>query len=81
MEVESLAREMETAVRVVHLASSLCVKVQEKLRLPSSTNGNGGGHVKSKDDDSPVTVAGLNFYLLFIVMCFRDSFEFFWGGY
>ncbi|CAN7066763.1 unnamed protein product [Brassica rapa subsp. trilocularis] len=57
MEVESLAREMETAVRVVHLASSLCVKVQEKLRLPSSTNGNGGGHVKSKDDDSPVTVA------------------------
>lgn len=78
MEVESLAREMETAVRVVHLASSLCVKVQEKLRLPSSINGNGnGGHVKSKDDDSPVTVAGLNFHLLFIVMCFRDSFEFF----
>ncbi|KAH0859460.1 hypothetical protein HID58_087721 [Brassica napus] len=30
----------------------------EKLRLPSSINGNGnGGHVKSKDDDSPVTVA------------------------
>lgn len=41
-------------MRVVHLASSLCVKVQDKLRLPSSTN---GGHVKSKDDDSPVTVA------------------------
>ncbi|CAH2069984.1 unnamed protein product [Thlaspi arvense] len=54
MAVESLATEMDTAVRVVHLASSLCVKVQEKLRLPSSTN---GGHVKSKDDDSPVTVA------------------------
>ncbi|KAG2310573.1 hypothetical protein Bca4012_025079 [Brassica carinata] len=53
MAVEFLATEMETAVRVVHLASSLCVKVQEKLRLPSSTN----GHVKSKDDDSPVTVA------------------------
>ncbi|KAF8046569.1 hypothetical protein N665_3609s0001 [Sinapis alba] len=53
MAVEFLAREMDTAVRVVHLASSLCVKVQEKLRLPSSTN----GHVKSKDDDSPVTVA------------------------
>ncbi|KAG2299320.1 hypothetical protein Bca4012_010895 [Brassica carinata] len=55
MEVESLATEMDTAVRVVHLASSLCVKVQEKLRIPSSTNG--GGHIKSKDDDSPVTVA------------------------
>ncbi|KAJ0267124.1 PAP-specific phosphatase HAL2-like [Hirschfeldia incana] len=55
MAEESLATEMETAVRVVHLASSLCVKVQEKLRLPSSTNG--GGHIKSKDDDSPVTVA------------------------
>ncbi|KAJ4911334.1 PAP-specific phosphatase HAL2-like [Raphanus sativus] len=54
MAVEFLAKEMETAVRVVHLASSLCVKVQDKLRLPSSTN---GGHVKSKDDDSPVTVA------------------------
>uniref|UniRef100_A0A1J3CGA8 3'(2'),5'-bisphosphate nucleotidase n=1 Tax=Noccaea caerulescens TaxID=107243 RepID=A0A1J3CGA8_NOCCA len=54
MAVESLETEMDTAVRVVHLASSLCVKVQEKLRLPSSTN---NGHVKSKDDDSPVTVA------------------------
>ncbi|CAN8252823.1 unnamed protein product [Cochlearia groenlandica] len=54
MAVDSLATEIDTAVRVVHLASSLCVKVQEKLRLPSSTN---GGHVKSKDDDSPVTVA------------------------
>ncbi|KAJ0246203.1 hypothetical protein HA466_0177630 [Hirschfeldia incana] len=53
MAVEFLATEMDTAVRVVHLASSLCVKVQEKLRLPSSTN----GQVKSKDDDSPVTVA------------------------
>ncbi|VVB15927.1 unnamed protein product [Arabis nemorensis] len=54
MAVESLETEMDTAVRVVHLASSLCVKVQDKLRLPSSTN---GAHVKSKDDDSPVTVA------------------------
>ncbi|KAL0682124.1 hypothetical protein Bca4012_048971 [Brassica carinata] len=53
MAEEFLATEMDTAVRVVHLASSLCVKVQDKLRLPSSAN----GHVKSKDDDSPVTVA------------------------
>ncbi|XP_010443016.1 PREDICTED: PAP-specific phosphatase HAL2-like [Camelina sativa] len=51
MAVESLETEIDTAVRVVHLASSLCVKVQEKLHLPN------GGHVKSKDDDSPVTVA------------------------
>ncbi|EOA13546.1 hypothetical protein CARUB_v10026608mg [Capsella rubella] len=51
MAVESLEMEMDTAVRVVHLASSLCVKVQEKLHLPN------GAHVKSKDDDSPVTVA------------------------
>ena len=59
MAEEFLATEMDTAVRVVHLASSLCVKVQDKLRLPSSTN----GHVKSKDDDSPVTVAGSFFSL------------------
>ncbi|CAL9243533.1 unnamed protein product [Arabidopsis halleri] len=51
MVVESLETEIDTAVRVVHLASSLCVKVQEKLHLPN------GAHVKSKDDDSPVTVA------------------------
>ncbi|XP_010537001.1 PREDICTED: PAP-specific phosphatase HAL2-like [Tarenaya hassleriana] len=47
-------KELETAVRVVHLASSLCRMVQQKLLLPSS---NGGVHVQSKDDDSPVTVA------------------------
>ncbi|XP_010539644.1 PREDICTED: PAP-specific phosphatase HAL2-like [Tarenaya hassleriana] len=47
-------KELDTAVRVVHLTSSLCRRVQEKLLLPSE---NGGVHVESKDDDSPVTVA------------------------
>ena len=64
MAVDSLETEIDTAVRVVHLASSLCVKVQEKLHLPN------GGHVKSKDDDSPVTVAGSISLFLCFVFCF-----------
>lgn len=76
MAVDSLETEIDTAVRVVHLASSLCVKVQEKLHLPN------GGHVKSKDDDSPVTVAGSKSLFFLIVFCFfrllqfRDLFGF-----
>ncbi|XP_031266766.1 PAP-specific phosphatase HAL2-like [Pistacia vera] len=50
---DKYAEELEVAVRVVHMACSLCQRVQQKL---VSDNG-GGGHVKSKDDDSPVTVA------------------------
>lgn len=51
MDGESYSRELDVAVRVVHLACSLCKRVQEGL----VTNGN--DQVHSKDDDSPVTVA------------------------
>ncbi|GMP52859.1 hypothetical protein CsSME_00018528 [Camellia sinensis var. sinensis] len=52
MEDEKYSKELDVAVRVVHLACFLCQRVQEGL---VSTNSD---HVKSKDDDSPVTVAG-----------------------
>lgn len=46
------AKELDVAVRVVHMACSLCQRVQEGLVSSSSND-----HVKSKDDDSLVTVA------------------------
>ncbi|KAH9650889.1 phosphoadenylate 3'-nucleotidase [Citrus sinensis] len=52
MEEGKYAKELDVAVRVVHMACSLCQRVQQKL-VSSSDD----GHVKSKDDDSPVTVA------------------------
>lgn len=48
---DKLSRELDVAVRVVHLACSLCQRVQERLLSTSAEV------VKSKDDDSPVTVA------------------------
>ncbi|XP_047342297.1 PAP-specific phosphatase HAL2-like [Impatiens glandulifera] len=51
METEKFRQELDIAVRVVHLACSLCRKVQQSLvssRYDQST---------SKDDDSPVTIA------------------------
>ncbi|KAJ7948604.1 PAP-specific phosphatase HAL2-like [Quillaja saponaria] len=51
MEKDKYSKELEVAVRVVHLACALCIRVQEGLVSAS------GDHVKSKDDDSPVTVA------------------------
>ncbi|KAK8464210.1 hypothetical protein PHAVU_011G148400 [Phaseolus vulgaris] len=51
MEEDKYAKELEVAVRVVHVACALCERVQE--RLLETTN----DHVVSKDDDSPVTVA------------------------
>lgn len=53
MEAEKYSEELDVAVRAVHLACSLCQRVQEGLVSTSSD------HVKSKDDDSPVTVAGI----------------------
>ena len=53
MEREKYAKELEVAVRVVHVACALCGRVQD--RLLSENN----DHVMSKDDDSPVTVAGI----------------------
>lgn len=50
---DEFAKELEVAVRVVHVACALCGRLQE--RLLSANN----DHVMSKDDDSPVTVAGI----------------------
>jgi 3'(2'), 5'-bisphosphate nucleotidase len=49
------AREMDTAVRVVQLACTLCQRVQGSLLRPSP---DAGGRVHAKLDQSPVTVAG-----------------------
>ena len=46
-------QELEIAVRAVQMACSLCQKVQDSLISKS------GAVVQSKDDNSPVTVAGL----------------------
>lgn len=55
MEDEKYARELEVAVRVVHVACALCGRVQERLLAKD---------IVSKDDDSPVTVAGIYFHLI-----------------
>lgn len=49
--MEEYLQEMDVAVRAVHMACSLCQKVQEELITTSSDQ------IMSKDDDSPVTVA------------------------
>ncbi|XP_057797455.1 PAP-specific phosphatase HAL2-like [Salvia miltiorrhiza] len=51
MDLEKYARELEVAVKAVHMASLLCRRVQDSLIFKSNV------HVQSKDDDSPVTVA------------------------
>lgn len=53
MERDNYAKELEVAVRVVHVACALCGRVQERLLSASND------HVMSKDDDSPVTIAGI----------------------
>lgn len=57
MEGDKYSEELGVAVRVVHMACSLCQRVQEGLVSTSSDQ------VKSKDDDSPVTVAGMYLHL------------------
>lgn len=47
---EKYSKELDVAIRVVQMACSLCQKVQESLIQRS-------GQIKSKEDDSPVTVA------------------------
>ncbi|KAF3453631.1 hypothetical protein FNV43_RR04072 [Rhamnella rubrinervis] len=51
MEGQIYSKELDVAVRVVHMACSLCQRVQEGLASTSSDQ------IKSKGDDSPVTVA------------------------
>ncbi|KAK6133426.1 hypothetical protein DH2020_032838 [Rehmannia glutinosa] len=51
MDLEKYSRELEIAVKAVHMACLLCQRVQQSLLAKNN------GHVQSKDDDSPVTVA------------------------
>ncbi|CAI9279739.1 unnamed protein product [Lactuca saligna] len=48
---EKYGKELEIAVKAVHVACLLCQKVQENLIF------NGNGDVQAKDDNSPVTIA------------------------
>uniref|UniRef100_A0A0V0I3Q1 3'(2'),5'-bisphosphate nucleotidase n=1 Tax=Solanum chacoense TaxID=4108 RepID=A0A0V0I3Q1_SOLCH len=48
---DGYSKELEIAVRAVHMACLLCQRVQENLLSESSE------HVHSKEDDSPVTIA------------------------
>ncbi|XP_022139719.1 PAP-specific phosphatase HAL2-like [Momordica charantia] len=51
MEDGEYSKELDMAVRVVHLACALCRRVQEGLLSA------GNAQVMAKDDDSPVTIA------------------------
>lgn len=61
VESNEYSKELDVAVRAVQMACFLCQKVQESLISKSSSQ------VQSKDDNSPVTVAG-NFF--FFLNCF-----------
>eukprot|EP00268_Persea_americana_P050218 TRINITY_DN5444_c0_g1_i3.p2 TRINITY_DN5444_c0_g1~~TRINITY_DN5444_c0_g1_i3.p2 ORF type:complete len:205 (+),score=57.41 TRINITY_DN5444_c0_g1_i3:98-712(+) len=50
-EGEKYSKELDVAVRVVQMACCICQRVQESLIQSSN------GLIKSKEDDSPVTVA------------------------
>lgn len=63
MEDDKYAKELDVAVRAVHMACALCQRVQEGL-VSASTD-----QVKSKDDDSPVTIAGLYFGCFELNLC------------
>jgi hypothetical protein len=53
---ETRERDLAVAVKAVQMACALCQRVQEALLLPAGQN----SRLKtSKDDRSPVTVAGL----------------------
>ncbi|KAL8506985.1 hypothetical protein ACS0TY_017752 [Phlomoides rotata] len=52
MDSGNYSKELEVAVKAVHMACLLCQRVQDSLL--SKTNEE---HVQSKDDDSPVTIA------------------------
>ena len=58
MEDEKYSKELDVAVRVVHMACSLCQRVQKGLASMNSAQ------VKSKDDDSLVTIAGTTMFVL-----------------
>ena len=53
---DEFSKELEVAVKAVHMACMLCQRVQESL--VSETHEANDQQVHSKDDNSPVTVAG-----------------------
>lgn len=63
-EAEKYYEELNVAVRAVQMACALCQRVQDGLISKSSN-----GQVQSKDDNSPVTVAGnsANPYPFFLI--------------
>ena len=56
-EKDKYGKELDLAVRIVHMACSLCQKVQQRLVSKASDQ------VLAKDDDSPVTIAGIFFII------------------
>lgn len=63
---DEYVKELDVAVKAVHVACLLCQKVQENLIFNGDKE-----NVQSKDDNSPVTIAG-NFHFFFfliLVLC------------
>lgn len=63
-EPEQYFKELDVAVRAVQMACSLCRRVQDSLISKT------GAHVQSKDDNSPVTVAGQSIYFFLVSFTF-----------
>lgn len=59
MDSSKYSKELEVGVKAVHMACLLCQTVQNALL--SNTNHN--HHIQSKDDHSPVTIAGIYHFL------------------
>lgn len=68
------SKELDVAVRVVQMACFLCQKVQESLISKSSSQ------VQSKDDNSPVTIAGILFTLSCLLFYSSTGF-FLWSSF
>lgn len=65
MDKEKYSEELNVAVRVVHMACGLCQKVQKGLIAKTFYH----DEVKSKDDDSLVTIAGTMGNSMGLVVC------------
>lgn len=75
MDLDEYSQELEVAVKAVHMACLLCRRVQESLIFQRNV------HVQSKDDDSPVTVAGMippPFLLKWFLLYSVERLFFFW---
>lgn len=67
---DNYSKELEVAVRAVHMACLLCQIVQESLVS------SGNDQVQSKPDNSPVTIAGNS-----AIICCFDTFVFLLGWF